>query len=270
MRRGIPVIPVLVNNIRMPKPETLPIDIQALSFRQALPLDTGQDFRQHAERLMRRVDDIVRGKRRLLALAATAVVVLATIVVIGVKQCTPPSGGGSQATPPAQPLTKASTAIPASTVQPTRTAIAATSSPTATPSPTPPTDRDKPTLLTSNKISGNGVGKDIAYYYAFSAGPGEVTVTVGGKNKPGLLPLRPGEFKDAVAVEISALDEKRLFYVERDLTFTTTDERNHDSFPLDHRQQVRMRILLSKHILDYMVRVEGPGFNPATQVQGPQ
>jgi hypothetical protein len=127
LQRGIPVIPVLVNNTRMPKPETLPIDIQALAFRQALPLDSGQDFRQHAERLMKSVDDIAKksprritfrrtdGKSRkrrfsarLLALAASAVVLLATIVVLWKERSTTqPAERGSKIsqenTTPAQP-----------------------------------------------------------------------------------------------------------------------------------------------------------------------
>jgi hypothetical protein len=51
LKRGIPVIPVLINDTHMPKPETLPPDMQAVAFRHALPLDTGLDFRQHADRL---------------------------------------------------------------------------------------------------------------------------------------------------------------------------------------------------------------------------
>lgn len=50
---GIPVIPLLINNTQMPKPEILPLDIQELAFRRALPLDSGMDFHSHAERLIR-------------------------------------------------------------------------------------------------------------------------------------------------------------------------------------------------------------------------
>src|SRR5947207_3258742 len=49
---GIPVIPLLVNTKQMPKPETLPPDIQELAFRHALPLDSGMDFHSHADRLI--------------------------------------------------------------------------------------------------------------------------------------------------------------------------------------------------------------------------
>src|SRR4029453_10512751 len=140
LQRGIPVIPVLVNDTRMPKPETLPIDIQALAFRQALPLDSGQDFRQHAERLMKSVDDIAnkspsritfrstggkarkrRFSARLLALAASAVVLLGTIAVFWKERSTTqPAERGSKIsqenTTPAQlsSFDKAPAVIPAS------------------------------------------------------------------------------------------------------------------------------------------------------------
>jgi hypothetical protein len=131
------------------------------------------------------------------------------------------------------------------------------------------TTRNKPTPLTSNEISGKGVGEDISYYCTFNAGPGEVKVTVDGKNKPGLLAIRPGEFSDAVAVEISDLNANRLLYIE--MALATINEPKVERFQLGHRQQVIMRILLSKHTLDYMVQLGGQiDFSPTTKAQGPQ
>lgn len=52
LERGIPVIPLLVDNTLMPKPEKLPAELEALAFRNALPLDSGIDFHTHAERLI--------------------------------------------------------------------------------------------------------------------------------------------------------------------------------------------------------------------------
>ena len=160
---------------------------------------------------------------------------------------------------------------PAPTLAPTPTAlIAGKSTPIATPesSPTiqttdvPSTNIDKPTLLTSNEIRGNGVGEDISYYYTFNAGPGTVKVTVDGKNKPGGL-------TNAVGVEISDLDAKRLLYIH--MGNTTIDKRKVERFQLGRRQQVIMRILLDELTLDYMVRLEGPiDFSPTTKVQGAQ
>jgi formylglycine-generating enzyme required for sulfatase activity len=52
LQLGIPVIPILVYNMLMPKAERLPADIQALAFRNALSLDSGIDFHNHADRLI--------------------------------------------------------------------------------------------------------------------------------------------------------------------------------------------------------------------------
>jgi ketosteroid isomerase-like protein len=52
LQRGIPVIPVLINNTQMPKPDMLPPDMQTFAFRNALVLDSGIDFHHHADRLV--------------------------------------------------------------------------------------------------------------------------------------------------------------------------------------------------------------------------
>ena len=64
LRRGIPVIPILVDNTPMPKANALPPDMQSFAFRNALILDTGIDFHHHADRL-------VTGIRQLLKSVAT-------------------------------------------------------------------------------------------------------------------------------------------------------------------------------------------------------
>ena len=55
LQRGIPVIPILVDNTPMPKPDALPAEIQGFAFRNALVLDTGIDFHHHADRLIARI-----------------------------------------------------------------------------------------------------------------------------------------------------------------------------------------------------------------------
>lgn len=52
LKQGVPIIPLLVDNTLMPRPEKLPPDIEGLAFRNALPLDSGLDFHNHAERLI--------------------------------------------------------------------------------------------------------------------------------------------------------------------------------------------------------------------------
>ena len=58
------MIPVLVDDTPMPKPDMLPPDMQTFAFRNALILDTGIDFHHHADRL-------VAGIRKLLEKVAT-------------------------------------------------------------------------------------------------------------------------------------------------------------------------------------------------------
>ena len=50
----------------------------------------------------------------------------------------------------------------------------------------PSTDRDKPTPLTSNIVTGDGVDEKTEYFYSFNAGPGEVTVTLDVKAEKGI------------------------------------------------------------------------------------
>ena len=47
------------------------------------------------------------------------------------------------------------------------------------------TDRDHPTPFTSNEINGELKGEEIEYFYSFTAGPGEVTLTVDVKSSGG-------------------------------------------------------------------------------------
>jgi hypothetical protein len=173
-------------------------------------------------------------------------------ILIGIRACQPPPPQGT----------------------PTPTPSAAESSPIPTPesSPaiekTPSKDIDKPTLLTSNEIRGKGVGEVVSYYYTFNAGPGEVKVTVDGKNTTprGEAPhAHVLGFTEPIAVEISDLNAKSLLSVS--LGYTQLGERKVERFQLRRRQKVILRILLSQDTLDYMVRVEGPiDFSPAAKL----
>jgi TIR domain len=59
LAKTIPVIPVLVEHARLPKPDELPEALRDLSFRAATVLDTGADFRLHMERLIRAMDQFL-------------------------------------------------------------------------------------------------------------------------------------------------------------------------------------------------------------------
>ncbi len=63
LEKNIPVIPLLVEGARMPKPGELPEDLQGFAFRQAAVLDVGVDFRVHMERLTKSMDRILALKK---------------------------------------------------------------------------------------------------------------------------------------------------------------------------------------------------------------
>jgi hypothetical protein len=64
LKAQIPIVPVLVNNAQMPKPDELPSDLQELAFRNAVPLDAGIDFHQHVDRLIAGIGKLARGVRK--------------------------------------------------------------------------------------------------------------------------------------------------------------------------------------------------------------
>src|SRR5438105_13312406 len=67
LERGVPVIPVLINDTRMPTAKDLPSDIERLAFRNALTLDAGIDFHHHTDRLIAGINRLVIETARLIA-----------------------------------------------------------------------------------------------------------------------------------------------------------------------------------------------------------
>jgi hypothetical protein len=65
--KKIPVIPILIDRLRMPKPSDLPETLRDFAFRQAAEVDSGVDFRPHVERLIRSIDQHLQGHRPALA-----------------------------------------------------------------------------------------------------------------------------------------------------------------------------------------------------------
>jgi hypothetical protein len=61
MKVKIPVVPLLVNGAVMPKPEDLPAGLRDFAFRNAAQIDSGRDFHQHMDRLIRSLDRLTRG-----------------------------------------------------------------------------------------------------------------------------------------------------------------------------------------------------------------
>ncbi|MFZ3359249.1 MAG: TIR domain-containing protein [Xanthobacteraceae bacterium] len=59
LRRRTPLIPILIGNTRMPSSDQLPPSLKDFAFRNAVRVDTGQDFDYHMDRLIRSIDGIL-------------------------------------------------------------------------------------------------------------------------------------------------------------------------------------------------------------------
>src|SRR5258708_2050835 len=59
LRRRVPLIPVLMGATRMPSSDQLPPSLKDFAFRNAVKVDTGQDFDYHMDRLIRSMDAIL-------------------------------------------------------------------------------------------------------------------------------------------------------------------------------------------------------------------
>ena len=112
----------------------------------------------------------------------------------------------------------------------------------------PSTDMDHPRWLTSNAIQGEGVDKDVSYYYTFLANPGTLKITADGKN-------RSGGSTNALGVILMDMDANELLKVR--LGNTKVDKRVVKRVKLHQAQQILMRVLINKRTIDYRVRVEG-------------
>jgi hypothetical protein len=62
LAKKIPVIPILIDRLRMPKASDLPETLRDFAFRQAAEVDSGVDFRSHMERLIRSMDQYLQGR----------------------------------------------------------------------------------------------------------------------------------------------------------------------------------------------------------------
>jgi WD40 repeat protein len=59
LRRRVPLIPVLIGATKMPSSDQLPPSLKDFAFRNAVKVDTGQDFDYHMDRLIRSMDAIL-------------------------------------------------------------------------------------------------------------------------------------------------------------------------------------------------------------------
>jgi hypothetical protein len=107
-------------------------------------------------------------------------------------------------------------------------------------------DRDNPTPLTTNTIKGNGIGKKVEYYYSFTAGPGEVVVTVDLKANAG-----------STNADVEVFDaESKIFYIYPNAT--TTNEHAVKKFTLTSEQPLILRLALDSSAGAYSIKLGGP------------
>ncbi len=59
LNREIPVIPILIDDVKMPSEEELPASINALAYRNAAELRSGRDLRHHIEELIVGLREII-------------------------------------------------------------------------------------------------------------------------------------------------------------------------------------------------------------------
>src|SRR5271169_4278530 len=62
LKRGIPVVPVLVGGAEMPQPGDLPHELKDFSYRHAVAVDALLDFDDHVNRLIRSIDRLLKSK----------------------------------------------------------------------------------------------------------------------------------------------------------------------------------------------------------------
>ena len=106
-------------------------------------------------------------------------------------------------------------------------------------------DRENPTPLAANTVKGNGIGKKVEYYYSFTAGPGEVLVTVDLKAKAG---------STNADVEIFDQDSK-IFFVYPNAT--TTAEHAVKHFTLSSKQPLILRLSFDSSAGEYSIKLSG-------------
>jgi hypothetical protein len=80
LRKDKPLIPVLVSRAVMPHPEALPDSLQDFAYRNAIQVDSGQDFDVHVGRLIRTMEQILRlGEERAAGHADPAVAAMKAV-----------------------------------------------------------------------------------------------------------------------------------------------------------------------------------------------
>jgi len=94
LRRGISIVPVLVGGTRMPTAVQLPATLKEFAFRNAVRVDTGQDFDHHIDRLLRALDRSLQREPRPLPASETAPANIAPAAPPDARQASTPEAAG--------------------------------------------------------------------------------------------------------------------------------------------------------------------------------
>ncbi len=111
------------------------------------------------------------------------------------------------------------------------------------------TDIDEPTKLKTNRIRGEGPRKAASYYYTFNAGPGDLTLTIDGRNAPAAT-------TEALQGGLYTLRSEKI--CETQLGNTTLEKRGVTPCKLEKRQPVILRLDVSAETLEFRARFDGP------------
>lgn len=110
------------------------------------------------------------------------------------------------------------------------------------------TDRDNPTPLASNEIKDEGVGKAVEYYYSFTAGPGEISITVD---------LTAKAYSTAVRFELLDADSNQLLAHNMNAATSTGAERVTKRARVRDKQTVLLKLVLDSNTGDYRIKLGG-------------
>jgi hypothetical protein len=114
---------------------------------------------------------------------------------------------------------------------------------------TPSTDRDNPTPFTANEVKGEGTDEKTEYFYSFTAGPGEVSLTFDVKaTKDAYLHGFDYEVFDAKSRRLAGgfLDPVR-----------GESKRKIEKVSVRGQQQLLLRLVVTGYVDAYRIRLEG-------------
>jgi hypothetical protein len=124
--------------------------------------------------------------------------------------------------------------------------------------PTPPlfeavagsTDIAAPTPLRVARIKGTGTDKRTDYYYALTVGPGEVTLTADGKN-------RPSGMTTAVVLSLLARSPGNAHLCDAEVGNEPRGSRTVSTCRIDKQQPAILSVELRDDTIDWRAKVEG-------------